>query len=72
MLTTHHIFPGPPEDYPAEDLPLKDDYYHKTRTLYGVFKIANEGTARLYYQEHKISSVGLRPLTCFGVGKEQL
>lgn len=37
---------------------------------YGVFKIANEGTARIYAQDHGLRSIGLRPLTCFGVGRE--
>jgi len=59
---------GPAADY--EQIPVPDDVYHKPRTLYGVFKIANEGTARIYYQDHKIRSIGLRPLTCFGVGRE--
>jgi len=59
---------GPKADY--TETPVPDDVYHKPRTLYGVFKIANEGTARIYYQDHKIRSIGLRPLTCFGVGRE--
>lgn len=59
---------GPKEDY--AQIPVPDDVYHKPRTLYGVFKIANEGTARIYFQDHKIRSIGLRPLTCFGVGRE--
>ena len=31
-------------------------------TLYGVFKLANEGTARIYAAEHGVASVGLRPV----------
>lgn len=39
-------------------------------THYGVFKRANEGNARVYHLEHGISSVGLRPLTVYGVGRD--
>lgn len=61
---------GPSQDYAAgAPLPAERDY-HRPRTMYGVFKLANEGTARIYWQEHQIPSVGLRPLTIFGVGRE--
>src|SRR5690606_16882405 len=40
-------------------------------TLYGVTKIANEGTAQVYWADHKISSVALRPYTVYGVGRDQ-
>lgn len=40
-------------------------------THYGVFKQANEGNARIYYLDHGISSVGLRPGTVYGVGRDQ-
>lgn len=40
-------------------------------TLYGVYKRANEGTARIYWQDHKVSSIGLRPYTVYGVGRDQ-
>lgn len=39
-------------------------------THYGVFKRANEGNARVYHLEQGISSVGLRPLTVYGVGRD--
>ncbi|MFL6335818.1 MAG: NAD-dependent epimerase/dehydratase family protein [Pyrinomonadaceae bacterium] len=39
-------------------------------THYGVYKRANEGNARVYYLEQGISSVGLRPLTVYGVGRD--
>jgi nucleoside-diphosphate-sugar epimerase len=39
-------------------------------THYGVFKQANEGNARVYYADHGISSVGLRPFSVFGVGRD--
>src|SRR3954469_4069804 len=40
-------------------------------TLYGVFKRANEHAARVYFEENGISSVGLRPHTVYGVGRDQ-
>ena len=40
-------------------------------TLYGVFKRANEETAAVYHAEHGIASVGLRPHTVYGVGRDQ-
>src|SRR5215207_1628811 len=39
-------------------------------THYGVFKRANEGNARVYHLDHGLSSVGLRPLTVYGVGRD--
>jgi nucleoside-diphosphate-sugar epimerase len=35
-----------------------------------VYKTANEGSARVYWEECRIPSVGLRPLTVYGVGRE--
>ncbi|HET8605444.1 MAG TPA: NAD(P)-dependent oxidoreductase [Gaiellaceae bacterium] len=40
-------------------------------TLYGVFKRANEATAEVYLAETGIASVGLRPHTVYGVGRDQ-
>ncbi len=59
---------GPPEAYPpgrlADDVPLTP------ATHYGVFKCCNEGNARIYFQDHGLSSIGLRPWTVFGVGRD--
>ena len=38
---------------------------------YGVYKLANEGNARVYWLEDGIPSVGLRPMTVYGVGRDQ-
>jgi nucleoside-diphosphate-sugar epimerase len=38
---------------------------------YGVFKQANEGTARIYWQDDGVASVGLRPYTVYGPGRDQ-
>jgi UDP-glucuronate 4-epimerase len=40
-------------------------------TLYGAFKRANEHTAQVYFGEHGVPSVGLRPHTVYGVGRDQ-
>jgi nucleoside-diphosphate-sugar epimerase len=59
---------GPPEKYSkgslADDVPLIPS------TQYGVFKCCNEGNARIYFQDFGISSVGLRPWTVYGVGRD--
>ncbi len=39
-------------------------------THYGVFKRANEGNARIYFLDHGLCSVGLRPLTVYGVNRD--
>ncbi len=39
-------------------------------THYGVFKSCNEGNARVYHLDHGINSIGLRPLTVYGVGRD--
>jgi UDP-glucuronate 4-epimerase len=40
-------------------------------TLYGVFKVANEGTARVFAAEYGVASIGLRPVTVYGPGRDQ-
>ena len=60
---------GPPQDYPpgliAHDAPPAP------RTLYGAYKVCNEQTARVYFDDHGISSTCLRPYTVYGVGRDQ-
>lgn len=60
---------GSAAEYPAG--PVAHDALPAPQTLYGVYKVANEGTARIYWQDHKISSMGLRPYTVYGVGRDQ-
>src|SRR5207248_1221243 len=59
---------GPPERYDAG--PLSDDVALVPSTHYGVFKCCNEGNARVYYHDHGLSSIGLRPWTVYGVGRD--
>jgi UDP-glucuronate 4-epimerase len=40
-------------------------------THYGVYKAANEGTARVYALDDGVSSVGVRPMTVYGAGRDQ-
>jgi UDP-glucuronate 4-epimerase len=40
-------------------------------TLYGIFKRANEGTAERYFADYGVSSIGLRPHTVYGPGRDQ-
>ena len=60
---------GPEEFYGAgtvrEGAPLMPT------THYGVYKQANEGNARVYFETAGISSIGLRPGTVYGVGRDQ-
>jgi nucleoside-diphosphate-sugar epimerase len=39
-------------------------------TLYGAFKRCNEETARVYFRERGVPSIGLRPHTVYGVGRD--
>ncbi|HEY1379298.1 MAG TPA: NAD(P)-dependent oxidoreductase [Gemmataceae bacterium] len=63
---------GPPDLYypDGQSRPLPDDAPLVPGTHYGVFKCCNEGNARIYYQDFGLSSVGLRPWTVYGVGRD--
>ena len=37
---------------------------------YGAFKVCNELNARVYWLDHGITSIGLRPWTVYGVGRD--
>ena len=47
-----------------------DDPLHPLN-LYGVYKAANEGTARIYWQDDGIASLALRPYTVYGPARDQ-
>src|SRR5262245_5185882 len=59
---------GPPSCYPPG--PVTDDALPHPATHYGVYKVANEQTARVYWEEHGIPSMGFRPLTVYGPGRD--
>jgi nucleoside-diphosphate-sugar epimerase len=62
--------------YSADDAnpsaPLRLDTPIRPPNLYGVFKQANEGTARIYWEDNGLASVGLRPCgIVYGPGRDQ-
>src|SRR5256886_3607679 len=59
---------GAPDLYPPG--PIKDDAPRLPATHYGVYKVANEETARVYWEEHRLSSMGFRPLSVYGPGRD--
>jgi UDP-glucuronate 4-epimerase len=50
---------------------LAADAHGHPATLYGVYKQANEGTARVYAKEHGVVSIGLRPYVVYGPARDQ-
>ena len=50
---------------------LEEDAEPHPGNHYGVYKRANEGNARIYWQDSGVPSVGLRPMTVYGVGRDQ-
>jgi UDP-glucuronate 4-epimerase len=40
-------------------------------TLYGTYKLANEGTARVLWQDEGVASIGIRPYVVYGPGRDQ-
>lgn len=59
---------GAPGLYPPG--PVRDDAPRLPATHYGVYKVANEETARVYWEEHRIPSMGVRPLSVYGPGRD--
>ncbi len=60
---------GLSEEYP--EAPLPNDAPLKPRSHYGVYKQANEGTAKVYWMDDKVASIGLRPYVVYGAGRDQ-
>ena len=60
---------GLSEEYPegrvTDDAPLRPNNH------YGVYKQANEGTARIYWQDDNLASLAFRPYTVYGPGRDQ-
>lgn len=59
---------GPPADYPEG--PLSDEVRLSPSTNYGFYKVCNEGNAKVYFLDHGMTSIGLRPWTVYGVGRD--
>lgn len=47
------------------------DAVPRPQSHYGVYKLANEGTARAYWNDFAISSIGVRPMTVYGPGRDR-
>jgi nucleoside-diphosphate-sugar epimerase len=60
---------GPGEAY--EDRPLSEEDPLKPTSFYGIFKQSNESCARVFHALHGISSMGLRPWTVYGAGRDK-
>jgi UDP-glucuronate 4-epimerase len=60
---------GPASMYPPG--PLAHDAELAPATLYGVTKVANEEWARVYWQDYRVPSIGLRPFFVYGPGRDQ-
>jgi nucleoside-diphosphate-sugar epimerase len=59
---------GPPE--PSAVAAVGDVVRLAPLSHYGAFKVCNELNARVYWLDHGITSVGLRPWTVYGVGRD--
>lgn len=58
-------------DADPQDGRLHEDAVAHPHNHYGVYKLANEGTASVYWRDDGVSSVGLRPMVVFGPGRDQ-
>jgi nucleoside-diphosphate-sugar epimerase len=52
------------------DGPASEELAGGMNTHYGAFKRCNEDNARVYFLDNGINSVGLRPLTVYGAGRD--
>ena len=59
---------SPPE--PTAQGAVGDEVRLAPVTHYGAFKVCNELNARVYWLDHGITSIGLRPWTVYGVGRD--
>ncbi len=50
--------------------PIGDEVRLAPLTHYGAFKVCNELNARVYWLDRGIASIGLRPWTVYGVGRD--
>ncbi|MBE2184256.1 MAG: NAD(P)-dependent oxidoreductase [Anaerolineae bacterium] len=65
---------GTPEEYTditGDDGLIPNKALPNPHTLYGVYKVAGEGIASVYWGENGISSTALRPYTVYGLGRDQ-
>jgi len=60
-----------PSDVDSATGQLREDADPHPGNHYGVYKYANEGNARIYWADSGVPSVGLRPMTVYGAGRDQ-
>jgi nucleoside-diphosphate-sugar epimerase len=51
--------------------PAPEAALERPATHYGVYKLANEGAARIFWQDDGVPSVALRPYVVYGPGRDQ-
>ncbi|HEY7381378.1 MAG TPA: NAD(P)-dependent oxidoreductase [Gaiella sp.] len=56
---------------PGDPSPAPESGGREPGTHYGVFKLANEGTARVAWQDDRVPSIGIRPYVVYGPGRDQ-
>jgi UDP-glucuronate 4-epimerase len=56
---------------PDDPSPAPETGGTRPMTLYGVYKLANEGTARVYWADDGVPSIALRPFVVYGPGRDQ-
>lgn len=57
--------------YASSIAALPPDGEELPATLYGVYKAADEGIAHIYAKDWSVPSIGLRPHTVYGLGRDQ-
>jgi len=55
----------------SDPSPAPEPGGHAPSTLYGVYKLANEGTARVHWLDDGVASIGIRPYVVYGPARDQ-
>jgi UDP-glucuronate 4-epimerase len=55
----------------ADPTPAPETGGTRPMTHYGVYKLANEGTARVYWTDDGVPSIAMRPYVVYGPGRDQ-
>ena len=56
---------------PDDPSPAAENGPFSPRTIYGVYKLANEGTAEIFWRDRGVPSIGIRPYVVYGPGRDQ-
>ena len=56
---------------PDDPSPAPETGGTRPMTHYGVYKLANEGTARIYWADDGVPSIAMRPFVVYGAGRDQ-